>query len=137
LIVGPTVVQRVRWADVDKMNVMYYGAYLRHTDAAEAEFFRALGFTYDTLNAEYGMWLARVQLDVRYRAPARLDDDLATRAELVKVGGSSIHLAFTIDRQADGKRLAEVRLVLAVLEAATLTATRVPAPLRSALNASA
>jgi len=132
---GPTVVQRVRWSDVDKMNVMYYGAYLRHTDAAEAEFFRAFGFTYDSLHEQHGIWLARVHLDVRYVAPARLDDDLATHARLVKIGGSSIHLVLPVERQADGKRLADVRLVLAALDAATLKATRVPEALRSALQA--
>ncbi len=135
MIVGPTVVQRVRWADVDKMNVMYYGAYLRHTDAAEAEFFRALGFTYDSLHDRHGIWLARVHLDVRYVAPAQLDDDLATYAQLVKVGGSSIHLSLPIDRPADGKRLAAVSLVLAALDATTLKATRVPEALRGALQA--
>jgi len=134
LTVGPTVVQRVRWGDVDKMDVMYYGAYLRHTDAAEAEFFRALGFTYDTLHEQHGIWLARVNLEVRYRAPARLDDELATRAELTKLGGSSLHFAFPIERQADGKRLADVQLVLAALDAATLTATRLPPAFREALE---
>jgi len=135
LTVGPTVVQRVRWSDVDKMNVMYYGAYLRHTDAAEAEFFRALGLTYDALHEQHGIWLARVHLDVRYLAPARLDDEVATRAELTKLGASSIHFEFSIERQADGKRLADARLVLAALDAATLTATRLPPALRDALHA--
>jgi 4-hydroxybenzoyl-CoA thioesterase len=130
---GPAVIQRVRWSDVDKMDVMYYGAYLRHTDAAEAEFFRALGYTYDSLHEQHGIWLARVNLEVRYRAPARLDDDLVTSATLEKVGASSLHFTFTIDRHADGKRLAEVRLVLAALDGKTLTATRLPAALRSAL----
>ena len=135
MIHGPAVVQRVRWSDVDKMNVMYYGAYLRHTDAAESEFFRTLGFTYDTLHEQLGIWLARVNLEVRYVAPARLDDDLATHAELTKIGASSIHLTFPIERQADGKRLADVRLVLAALDATTLKATRIPDPLRNALQA--
>jgi YbgC/YbaW family acyl-CoA thioester hydrolase len=135
LIHGPTVVQRVRWSDVDKMNVMYYGAYLRYTDAAEAEFFRALGFTYDTLHERYGIWLARVHLDVRYIAPARLDDDLATHAQLEKIGGSSIHLRFPMERPADATQLADVRLVLAALDDTTLRPTRVPDALRSALLA--
>jgi YbgC/YbaW family acyl-CoA thioester hydrolase len=135
LIDGPAVVQRVRWSDVDKMDVMYYGAYLRHTDAAEAEFFRARGFTYDALHEQHGVWLARINLEVHYLAPARLDDDLVTRAVLTKIGASSLHFAFPIEREADGKRLADVSLVLAALDAATLTATRLPPALRTALQA--
>jgi acyl-CoA thioester hydrolase len=131
---GPFVVGRVRWSDVDKMDVMYYGAYLQHTDAAEAEFFRAAGYTYDRIRAEHGIWLARVHLEVRYRAPARLDDDLTTRATLVKLGGSSLHFSFAIDRVADGARLAEVGLVLAALDAESLKATRLPSAFRTALT---
>ncbi|MGB8265873.1 MAG: thioesterase family protein [Candidatus Velthaea sp.] len=136
MTIGPTVVERVRWHDVDRMNIVYYGAYLRFTEGAEAEFFRAHGFTYDVLAAEHGIWLARIHLDARYRAPARLDDEIATRYELTKLGGSALHFTIPIERATDGARLVDVRLVLAALDATTLKATRIPRALRTALQAS-
>ncbi|GAC1572486.1 MAG: tol-pal system-associated acyl-CoA thioesterase [Candidatus Elarobacter sp.] len=131
--VGPTVNERVRWSDVDLMGIVYYGSYLRFVGAAEAEFFRAIAFPYDVIADEHGVWLARVHLACDYRAPARLDDDLVCRAELRKIGGSSLTFAFPIDR-AGGGRLVDASLVLAALDRTTLRATRIPAPLAEALR---
>jgi 4-hydroxybenzoyl-CoA thioesterase len=127
---------RVWWSDVDKMDVMHYAKYLRFTERAEAEFFRTAGFTYDDLHRRFGIWLARVNLDVRYICSARLDDELVCTVELVKLGGSSLHFSFGIKR-ADGVLLAEVTLVLACLDAATMKAVRIPVALREALSIAA
>ncbi len=134
LIAGPAVRERVRWSDLDMMGVVYFGNYLRFMEAAEAEFFRALGFTYDALAAEHGVWFARVQLTCDYRAPARLDDELVCRAELTKLGGASLRFAFPVDR-ADGTRLVDGGLVLAAVDRTTLRPTGIPEPLRARLRA--
>ena len=125
---------RVRWSDVDIMGVVYYGRYLRFMECAEGDFFRALGFPYDVISDQLGVWIARVNLECAYIVPAKLDDEVVCRAELQKIGGSSMTFAFPIDR-ADGTRLALGRLVLAALDRATLRATRIPAPLAAALRA--
>lgn len=130
--VGPEVRERVRWRDVDVMGVVHYANYLRFMEAAESEFFRALGFPYDVIADELGVWIARVHLECDYRGPAKLDDELTCRAELRKIGGSSMTFAFPIAR-ADGARLVDGTLVLAALDRTTLRATRIPAPLVDAL----
>jgi tol-pal system-associated acyl-CoA thioesterase len=129
---GPEVRERVRWSDVDIMGIVYYGRYLRFMEAAETELFRAIGFPYDVLADEHGVWIARIRLECDYRAPAKLDDEILCRAELRKIGGSSMTFTFPIDR-ADGTRLVDGTLILAALDRTTLKATRVPAALREAL----
>ena len=119
---------RVRWSDVDVMGIVYYGRYLRFMEAAETEFFRAVGFPYDVLADEYGVWIARVRLECDYRAPAKLDDEIVCRAELRKIGGSSMTFEFPVDR-ADGTRLVTGVLVLAALDRNTLRPARIPEPL--------
>lgn len=136
LLTGPEVRERVRWSDVDVMGIVYYGRYLRFMEAAETELFRALGFPYDVLADEHGVWIARIRLECDYRAPAKLDDEIVCRAELRKIGGSSMTFTFPIDR-ADGTRLVDGTLVLAALDRTTLRATRVPDALRAALAAPA
>lgn len=131
---GPQVRERVRWSDVDVMGIVYYGRYLRFMEAAETEFFRALGFSYDVLANEHGVWIARVRLACDYRAPAKLDDEVLCRAELRELGGSSMTFAFPVER-ADGTRLVDGTLVLAALDRTTLRATRIPGPLAAALRA--
>ncbi len=132
--VGPEVRERVRWRDVDIMGVVHYANYLRFMEAAESEFFRALGFPYDVIADELGVWIARVRLECDYRAPAKLDDEITCRAELQKLGGSSMTFSFPVDR-ADGVRLIDGSLVLAALDRTTLRATRIPKPLADALRA--
>lgn len=130
---GPTVRERVRWSDVDKMGVVYYGRYLRFMEAAEAELFGMLGFPYDTLSEKLGVWIARVRVEVDFRAPARLDEEIVCRAIVSKLGGSSLTMMFPIDR-ADGVRLADGVLVLAALDRDTLRPARLPAALSEALR---
>ena len=131
---GPEIRDRVRWSDVDVMGIVYYGRYLRFMEAAETELFRAVGFPYDVLADEHGVWIARIRLECDYRAPAKLDDEIVCRAELRKIGGSSMTFTFPIER-ADGTRLVDGTLVLAALDRTTLKAARVPAVLREALIA--
>ncbi|MDQ6941056.1 MAG: acyl-CoA thioesterase [Candidatus Eremiobacteraeota bacterium] len=134
LRVGPEVRERVRWRDVDIMGVVHYANYLRFMEAAESEFFRALGFPYDVIADELGVWIARVHLECDYRAPAKLDDEIICRAELQKLGGSSLTFTFPVER-ADGVRLIDGSLVLAALDRMTLRATRIPPQLATALRA--
>lgn len=130
---GPWIHDRVRWSDVDKMGIVYYGRYLRFMEAAEAELFRILGFPYDTLSEELGVWIARVRVEIDFLAPARLDDEIACRAVVRKVGGSSLTILFPIEH-GDGERLAEGTLVLAALARETLRPVRLPAQLATALR---
>jgi acyl-CoA thioester hydrolase len=119
-----THAERVYWSDVDKMDVVYYGTYLRFIERTETAFFRALGYGMDLIGERYGVWLARVHAELDFRRPARLDDELTTWIELRKIGGSSLHFTFGIDRA--GERMVDAKLVLAALDRATLKSKRLP-----------
>ena len=129
---NPAVItERVYWSDVDKMDVVYYGKYVRFVEIAEAAFFRARGFSYDAIGENFGVWLVRVHFALDFRKPARLDDTLTAWAELTKMGGSSLHFAFPIER--DGERLVDATLILAAVDRTTFKAVPLPQGLRSAL----
>jgi YbgC/YbaW family acyl-CoA thioester hydrolase len=130
-----SVRDRVWWSDVDQMGIMYFGRYVRFAEMAETEYFRAIGYSYDELHATFGIWLARVHLEVDFRAPARLDEELSCSARVVKLGSASIHFRFAVDRIADERRLADIGLVVACLDATTLRSTRMPPALRERLAA--
>lgn len=129
----PVVRERVRWSDLDRAQIVYYVRFNRWVEAAEAEFFRACGFTYDLLESRFDIFLARVHLGMDFRRPARLDDELSCWAELKKIGGSSLHFVFPIER--DGERLVDVTLILACLDRTELKPKRLPAELVAALQA--
>lgn len=125
---------RVWWSDVDKMGVMYFGRYVRFAEMAETEFFRAIGYSYDQIHAQFAIWLARIHLEIDFRAPAKLDEELVCRADLVKIGASSLHFRFPVERLHDGARLADIGLTIACLDAVTLKSTRTPPALRERLR---
>jgi acyl-CoA thioester hydrolase len=122
---------RVRWSDVDTARIVYFGKFIRWIEAAEGEFFREHGITIESWETNFGVMLARVHLSIDFRSPARIDEWLVCSAELQKIGGSSLHFRFAIDR--DETRIADATLVLACLDLRTMKPTRVPAAVRTAL----
>ena len=132
--VGRRVVvrERVRWSDLDRAQIVYFGNFLRWVEAAEAEYFRACGFTYDVFEGQHDVFFARVHLDMDFRRPARLDDELSCWAELRKIGRSSLHFTFPIER--GGERVVDVTLIMACLDRSTFKPKRIPDEVRSALR---
>ena len=120
---GFEVTERVRWADVDKAGIIFFGAYARLIEVAEGEFYRSLGYTYASLDA-LGVDLTRVHVEFDFFKPAELDDQLILRPRVSGVGIHSVRLKINVHRLADQALLAEVTLVSACVNNA-----RKPAPL--------
>lgn len=75
---------RVRYADTDRMGVVYYANYLVWFEVARTEWLRAAGWTYRQME-EDGVALPVIEAHCDYRQPARYDDevDVAARATLI------------------------------------------------------
>ncbi len=84
----------VRWSDVDKAGIIFYGAYLRFFEIAETELFREIGCPYSQVFDRFDMWLPRKQLHFEFHAPALLDDLLEVEAWIGHVGRTSLRLDF-------------------------------------------
>ncbi|MFM2288040.1 MAG: hypothetical protein RL684_1183, partial [Pseudomonadota bacterium] len=67
---------RVYYADTDAGGVVYYANYLGFMERARTEWLRARGFSQASLAADPGVLLAVAEVQVKYRLPARLDDQL-------------------------------------------------------------
>jgi acyl-CoA thioester hydrolase len=126
---GFEVVERVRWADVDKAGIIYFGAYSRMLDVVESEFFRSLGFTYGSFD-ELGVILPRVHVEFDFFKPALLDDELVLRPRVSGVGVHSVRMKVNIYRSSDRALLAEATVV-----AACVDKERKPVPLPPAFAA--
>jgi acyl-CoA thioester hydrolase len=121
---GFGVVERVRYADVDRAGIIYFGAYARLLDIVESELYRSLGFTYASLD-EFGVVLTRVNVEFDFFKPALLDDELILRVRVSGVGIHSVRLKVDIYRASDEALLAEARLVAACVDG---TRKSVPLP---------
>lgn len=69
---------RVRYAETDRMGVVYYANYFVWFEVARAELLRALGWTYREME-DAGVLLPVIDAQCEYRRPARYDDEVEVR----------------------------------------------------------
>lgn len=124
---------RVRYADTDQMNVVYYGNYATYFEVARTESIRALGFTYKEME-QMGVMMPVVELHCKYLRPAHYDDLLEVKA-VVKELPSDHRIEFhqEVYNQA-GKLLTIGRVVLYFIDMKTKEKTTMPAVLRERLE---
>src|SRR5260221_10635103 len=105
---------RVRYAETDRMGVVYYANYLVWCEVGRVEFLRARGANYADLEAG-GLRLAVAEGAGRYLAPARFGD--RGRIETILTGGRSPAITFhyVLTPAESGTRLATAYTALASL----------------------
>jgi len=83
---------RVRYADTDKMGVVYYGNYPIFFEVGRSEYMREKGFPYKELE-ELGYYLVVINLEAKYDTSAAYDDliTVKTRISEVKSRGLTFH----------------------------------------------
>jgi acyl-CoA thioester hydrolase len=121
---------RVYWEDTDGGGIVYYANYLRYLERARTEWLRQRGYSQQRLQREEGMLFTVVSLEIEYRAPARLDDELEISCEPELLGPASLRFAQAIYRRSGEARralLAEASVRVACLDATTLRPRRLPA----------
>jgi acyl-CoA thioester hydrolase len=122
---------RVYWEDTDGGGIVYYGNYLRFLERARTEWLRSLGFSQRELAEEPGVLFAVVSLNIEYRRPAKLDDELAITCEPAVEGAATIRFAQQIYRGAAAALTKDALLVeasvrVACVDARTLRPKRLP-----------
>jgi acyl-CoA thioester hydrolase len=75
---------RVRYAETDQMNVVYYGNYAQYFEVGRVEATRNLGLTYKDMEAS-GVIMPVVEMHVRYLRPATYDDLLTVKTILMRI----------------------------------------------------
>src|SRR3954462_508698 len=86
---------RVRYAETDRMGVVYYANYLVWCEVGRVEFMRALGRSYAQLERD-GVGLAVAEARVRYLAPARFDDLVRIETTLSGVRSRAVSFDYVI-----------------------------------------
>jgi acyl-CoA thioester hydrolase len=71
---------RVRYAETDKMGVVYYANYLVWFEVGRADLLRSLGWTYREIELD-GVSLPVIEAHCDYHRPARYDDEIEVRTE--------------------------------------------------------
>jgi acyl-CoA thioester hydrolase len=98
---------RVRYAETDKMGVVYYANYLIWMEVGRVELCKACGFSYRDMELDDGVGLAVAEAQCRYRAPAHFDDEVIVKTWIAEANKRLVTFAYEM-------RLAESDAVLAV-----------------------
>jgi acyl-CoA thioester hydrolase len=88
------------------MGVVYHSNYLIWFEVGRVEFIRQMGLDYKKMEEE-GFGIAVVDAHLRYRVPARYDDELIIETRLLASRGAVIRFGYRILRVADGALLCE------------------------------
>ncbi|MGE0583115.1 MAG: tol-pal system-associated acyl-CoA thioesterase [Steroidobacteraceae bacterium] len=115
---------RVYVEDTDFGGVVYYANYLRWCERARTEWLRSKGYSQAQLARDPGVLFSVVSVQVDYRRPARLDDELTVTCEPRADGRASVRFAQRVLRGEELLVEADVRV--ACLAANTLRPTRLP-----------
>ena len=123
---------RVRYAETDRMGIVYYANYLVWCEVGRVEFMRALGGSYADLEAQ-GYGLAVAEATVRYLAPAHFDDPVRIETTLVGVRSRAVSFDYVISHAETGTRFATAHTALVSIDrAGRLTA--LPSEFRARLE---
>jgi acyl-CoA thioester hydrolase len=119
---------RVRYAETDRMGVVYYANYLVWFEVGRTEWLRQAGFTYREVE-ESGIILPVIEARCEYRQPARYDDEIEIRTRGVLLSGVRVQFDYEVVRRGTGAVAAVGRTVHASVDA-TGRPARLPARVR-------
>ena len=82
----------VYFEDTDTAGVVYYANYLKFMERARSDMIRAVGIDQSAMLAGDGSAYFVVHVDIRYRRPARLGEDLQVVSTVEQVRASSVDI---------------------------------------------
>jgi len=98
---------RVRYAETDKMGVVYHSNFFVWMEIGRVELMRTLGFDYKQMELEDDCHLPVVDARCRYKSPVYYDEEVIVRTELRHLRQSLMRFGYEIMRQSDGTLVAE------------------------------
>jgi acyl-CoA thioester hydrolase len=96
---------RVRYAETDQMGVVYHANYLVWFEVGRVELIRELGLDYKRMELEDDCFVVVVEARVRYKAPARYDDEVVVRTHVRRLRGFVLEFGYQVLRVSDGMLL--------------------------------
>jgi acyl-CoA thioester hydrolase len=82
----------VYFEDTDAYGIVYYANYLRFMERARSDMIRSVGVDQAAELRSSGSAYAVVEVDIRYRKPGRLGEDLLVVSTVEQVRASSVHI---------------------------------------------
>ena len=124
---------RVRFDEVDQMNIVHHPRYLVYFEVARTNYLRDLGLPYADV-VDTGTHLAVIEVGLRYLRPAHYDEELSVLTRCTEASGARVGLAYEVRR--GGELIATGFTRLASIDPSGRP-KRMPLALRAAFEAAA
>lgn len=125
---------RVRYAETDRMGVVYYANYLVWFEVGRTEWLRAAGWTYRAMEQD-GVSLPVIEAHCEYRRAARYDDQLEIRTKATLMTPVRVRFDYEVWRDTEDGPLASGYTVHAAMDPSGRPC-RLPAAVRDLLATS-
>lgn len=112
-----TSLVRVRYAETDKMGIVYYAHYLVWFEIGRTDWLRETGWSYREMEAE-GLALPVIAAHCEYMSSARYDDELEIRTTARLVTSVRLGFDYHVVRQAGGQPIASGYTIHATVDRA-------------------
>jgi acyl-CoA thioester hydrolase len=106
----------IYFEDTDAYGIVYYANYLKFMERARSDMIRAVGVDQFAELRRSGSAYAVVEVDIRYRQPARLGDDIQVVSTVSQVRASSVYIHQRVMRGPEV--LTDARVTAAFLDGA-------------------
>ena len=121
---------RVRYAECDPQGVVFNAHFLAYFDTSITELWRAAFGSYQAM-LDRGVDVVVAEAQVRFRSPARFDEQLTLEIAVTQLGNTSITSSHRISR--DGSPVVEGVLRHVLVDREELTKTPIPDWMRKQL----
>lgn len=123
---------RVYYENTDAGGVVYHAQYLNFFERARTEYLRALGFSQQQL-LEQNLAFVVKKLEIDYKAPARLDDQLVIESRVAEIKKASLLFEQSLWREKIC--LSQAKVWVASVDLLKMKPVAIPQPIYQTLQA--
>jgi acyl-CoA thioester hydrolase len=123
---------RIYFEDTDSGGVVYHSNYLKFMERARTEWLRSVGIDQHHLKYHAHIMFVVHRIDIQYKLPARFNDDLVVKSELLEIGSSKIEFRQMIYR--DEEMLIDANVDIACINSEKFKPVRIPSTVKQTME---
>lgn len=123
---------RIYFEDTDSGGVVYHSNYLKFMERARTEWLRSVGIDQHHLKYHAHIMFVVHRIDIQYKLPARFNDDLVVKSELLEIGSSKIEFRQMIYR--DEVLLIDANVDIACIDSEKFKPVRIPSTVKQTME---
>ena len=123
---------RVYYEDTDAGGIVYHANYLKYMERCRCEWLDALGYSVVRLQDEYAVDFVVAQANIKFKAPAKLFDQINVSCEILQLGKVQLTLEQKIYNK--NQEFCSGEIKLATLDRASYKLVTLPVALYDVMN---